>query len=230
MHEKTEAAQTMFQKGFAYPQGTQAKRSMAVQIFYVKVENKVETDKEDVLFKDVAKVLCRDSKKQKKVESMLVYRFVPSTHRVVIDTLTLIKMIEDVFPECEVVSLGESDVVIERTPPDKPVLEWIKVTIVGLICFFGAAFTIMAYHNDISINHIFAQVYELLTGKESDGFTVLEVMYSIGLAGGIILFFNHIGTRRITKDPTPIEVQMRQYESNVVTALVENANRNKEEL
>lgn len=201
-----------------------------MQIFYLKVENKVETTKEDVLLGDIAKVLCRDGKKQKKVESMLVYRFDASTHRVVIDTLTLIRMIEEVFPECEVVSLGESDVVIERTPPDKPVLEWIKIAFVGLICFFGAAFTIMAYHNDISINDIFTQVYELLTGKESDGFTVLEVTYSIGLAGGIILFFNHIGTRRITKDPTPIEVQMRQYEGDVVTALVENANRNNEEL
>ncbi len=201
-----------------------------MQIFYIKVENKVETSQEDVLLKDVARVLCRDSKKQKKVESMLLYRFEPSVHRAVIDTLTIISMIEEVFPECEVVSLGESDVVIERTPPDKPVLEWIKIAVVGFICFFGSAFTIMAYHNDIAINDIFSRVYELLTGKESDGFTILEIMYSIGLAGGIILFFNHIGTRRITKDPTPIEVQMRQYEQNVVTALVENANRNQEEI
>lgn len=201
-----------------------------MQIFYLKVENKVETTKEDVLLKDIAKVLCRDSKKQKKVEAILVYRFAPSVHRAVIDTLTIIGMIEEAFPECEVVSLGECDVVIERTPPDKPVLEWIKIAVVGCICFFGSAFTIMAYHNDIAINDIFSRVYELLTGKESDGFTILEIMYSIGLAGGIILFFNHIGTRRITKDPTPIEVQMRQYEQNVVTTLVENANRNQEEI
>ena len=35
---------------------------------------------------------------------------------------------------------------------------------------------------------------------------------ALGLAGGIIIFFNHIGKRRITHDPTPIEVSMRKYE------------------
>lgn len=53
----------------------------------------------------------------------------------------------------------------------------------------------------------------------------MEVSYSIGLAVGIILFFNHIGGRRITKDPTPIEVEMRIYERDVNDALIETADR-----
>ena len=53
----------------------------------------------------------------------------------------------------------------------------------------------------------------------------LEVTYSIGLAVGIIVFFNHIGGRRITKDPTPIKVEMRIYEDDVNNALVETADR-----
>ena len=48
---------------------------------------------------------------------------------------------------------------------------------------------------------------------------------AIGLAIGIIVFFNHVGKRRITKDPTPIEVEMREYESLVNTALIETADR-----
>ena len=112
-----------------------------------------------------------------------------------------------------------------RTGKPHPAWEKVKIALIALLSFFGAAFTIMAFHNDISIEDIFSKVYELVTGMESDGLTVLEISYSIGLSAGIILFFNHIGTRRITKDPTPIEVQMRQYESDVVTALVENANR-----
>lgn len=204
---------------------------MAVQIFYLKPESKIETDREDVLLKDIARVLCRDGRLQRKAEYMLVYRFTKSAHRAVISTLTIIGMLQEAFPECMVVNLGECDVVIEQTPQKKhPILEYMKIGLISLICFFGAAFTIMAFHNDIDINNIFSQVYEIFTGKESDGFTILEITYSIGLASGIILFFNHIGTRRITKDPTPVEVQMRQYEGNVITTLVENANRNQEEL
>ena len=53
----------------------------------------------------------------------------------------------------------------------------------------------------------------------------MELAYSAGLAAGIIIFFNHIGGRRITKDPTPIEVEMRVYEKDVNTALIETAER-----
>ena len=91
------------------------------------------------------------------------------------------------------------------------------------VSFFGTGFTIMAFHNDISINKIFSHVYELVMGYPSDGYSILEVSYSIGLAAGIILFFNHIGGRRITKDPTPIEVEMRVYETDVNKALIETA-------
>lgn len=202
-----------------------------MQIFYMKAESKVETDREEIYLKDIARILCRDNKLQKKAEAILVYRFPKDGNRAVISTLTLIEMLQKAFPECMVINLGECDVVVEKVKGGThPALEWCKVAFISLICFFGAAFTIMAFHNDIDINSIFSGVYEIFTGKESDGFTILEVTYSIGLASGIILFFNHVGKRRITKDPTPVEVQMREYEGNVITALVENANRNQEEL
>lgn len=49
----------------------------------------------------------------------------------------------------------------------------------------------------------------------------IEIAYAAGLAGGIIIFFNHIGRRRITHDPTPIEVSMRKYEDDVNNTLAE---------
>ena len=117
--------------------------------------------------------------------------------------------------------------IVERVYVEKKkgAVEVLKILIVALVCFFGASFTIMAFHNDIGIVDVFGKYYELVTGKESSGFTVLEVSYSIGLAAGIILFFNHIGGRRITKDPTPIEVEMASYEEDVEKALIKNADR-----
>ena len=40
-----------------------------------------------------------------------------------------------------------------------------------------------------------------------------------------IVFYNHVGGRRITIDPTPLEVEMRNYERDVNTTLVETAER-----
>ena len=88
----------------------------------------------------------------------------------------------------------------------------------------------MAFHNDIGIREVFAQVYRLISGEQKQGITILELSYSVGLALGIIVFFNHIGGGRITKDPTPIEVEMRNYEDDVNNALAETAGREKKTL
>ena len=48
----------------------------------------------------------------------------------------------------------------------------------------------------------------------------MEIGYSIGLGVGIVVFYNHIGKRKITKDPTPIEVALRNYEEDVDKALI----------
>ena len=66
--------------------------------------------------------------------------------------------------------------------------------------------------------------------QEPDGLNILEVSYSVGLAAGIIIFFNHIGGRRITKDPTPIEVAMKGYEKDVDMTLIEMAGREGKEI
>ncbi len=202
-----------------------------MQVFYLKAEAKAELDKPLATLGDVAKVLCGDDRAQREAQSIVVYDFSremskAKVQRAVIDVMQLIALLQERFPGCLVKSLGETAVVIElRRAQQHPFLEKCKVGFIALLCFFGAAFTIMAFHNDIGIEDIFAEVYLLTTGMESDGFTVLEISYSVGLSVGILVFFNHIGTRRITKDPTPIEVQMRQYEGDVVTALVENADR-----
>lgn len=94
-----------------------------------------------------------------------------------------------------------------------------------MVSFFGTAFTIMAYHNDIGINEVFTEVYRLVMAAEPDGPNVLEISYSIGLAAGIIVFFNHVGGRRLTKDPTPLEVAMRKYELDVDMTLIDTADR-----
>ena len=144
-----------------------------------------------------------------------------------ISILKVIELIEKECGEVTVISVGENATLIELVNVDKHKgpLQMLKMIFVAAISFFGTGFTIMAFHNDISINKIFSKIYELVMGYPADGYSILEVSYSIGLAIGIILFFNHIGGRRITKDPTPIEVEMRIYETDVNKALIETADR-----
>lgn len=147
--------------------------------------------------------------------------------RCVISILKIIEMIEEECPNVTVESLGETEVLIERIKVDahKGWQQGLKAFIIAIISFCGTAFTIMAYHNDIGIADVFTRIHEIVMGSEPAGVSALEVAYSVGLSLGIIVFFNHVGGRRLTKDPTPIEVEMRKYETDVNNALVDTAER-----
>ena len=72
---------------------------------------------------------------------------------------------------------------------------------------------------------MFEDFYIMVTGRKNDGFTPLEIAYSIGLSLGIIIFYNHLGKRKLTPDPSPVTVEMRTYEDDVNRSIVELANR-----
>ena len=110
------------------------------------------------------------------------------------------------------------------------VLHWLKVFSVVAITFAGAAFSIMTFNNDVNTTTLFGQIYELVMGSPTDGFTVLEFMYCVGLIVGILIFFNHFGGNKFDVDPTPLEVEMRLYENDIQTTLIENYSRKGQEL
>ena len=88
----------------------------------------------------------------------------------------------------------------------------------------------MTFNNDVSVTSVFGEVYRLLTGQESSGHTILELSYSVGLAGGILLFFNHFAGWKLNTDPTPLEVEMRLYEENIGKTLIQNDSRKEQEV
>ncbi len=195
---------------------------------YIKAEQNIELQAEDVYVKDIGKIACSDANILAKVKTIKLHHFKPGEEkRQVISILKVIEEIDKLYPGISVESIGETDVLVEfiKVSKHKGTIQLVKLIFVCAVSFFGTAFTIMAFHNDIGINDVFKKIYEMVTGMQGDGYGVLELSYSVGLAVGIILFFNHIGGRRITKDPTPIEVEMRVYEKDVNTTLIETADR-----
>ena len=83
----------------------------------------------------------------------------------------------------------------------------------------------MTFNNDVDIPKLFGQLYMQFTGRQSDGFTILELTYSIGVGIGILLFFNHFAGKKIPADPTPMEVEMRLYEDDINNTLIESSSR-----
>ena len=177
---------------------------------------------------DLGKIYCEESAVVNKIKTLQIYRFQKSDkNRCVIGVLKVIELIHKEYPAFTIDIVGETETIVEQiTGKSKPIwVDWVKTAMVSAICFFGTIYTIMAYHNEINIIELFEKIYTLATGMESDGFTALEAAYSIGLSLGIIVFYNHIGKRKLTPDPTPITVEMRSYEDEVNRSLVELANR-----
>lgn len=46
----------------------------------------------------------------------------------------------------------------------------------------------MAFNNDVDVDKLFGSIYYWMTGKQSSGFTILEVSYSVGITIGILVF------------------------------------------
>ncbi len=201
---------------------------MANAIVYLKCDRNVEIQSEDVFMADIGSLRCADQAIAAKLRALKVHHFGrEEAKRCVISSLKLVELMEGACPNISVEIVGEPDVLVEQVSVDrhKGWQQWLKCGLVCMVSFFGTAFTIMAYHNDVGINDVFTEVYRMVMNREPQGLNTLEVSYSIGLAAGIVVFFNHVGGRRLTKDPTPIEVAMRNYEEDVDKALIATAGR-----
>ena len=203
------------------------------KILYIKGDRDVEVTKPDVTLGDLLNMECTDKLMLAKARTLKIVRFKKSgRQRCVVSVLKIISCIHEKFPQADVQNLGETDIIVTYEDQKTPALAWhiIKTAFVAAVTFFGAAFSIMAFNNDVDVTKLFGQIYELVTGQETGGFTVLEISYSVGVTAGILIFFNHFGRKRFTVDPTPMEIQMRLYENDIQTTLIENSERKGEEI
>lgn len=200
---------------------------------YLKTEQNVLVREPSVTLKDIAKITSTNPSLVSKLKNMKVYTFHTPVNQSrkkkqveVFSVMKIIELIGKEFPNVDVQNIGEKDFVLEYEPKQEPKwLLYLKTAVLCVLIFFGSAFTIMTFNNDVGVGEVFADFYRQVTGTESSGFTPLEVCYSIGLFLGIMIFFNHVGHKKITHDPTPIQVEMRTYEKDVDSTFIENCGR-----
>lgn len=195
---------------------------------YIKMSQSVEITKKDVTIADVAKLECKNTNVLNRIKSVKILSDdSKGQKRYIVSIMKIIEIVDDIFQNVEVQNLGETDCIVEfkKTKSSNQFWETIKTIIICFILFFGVGFSIMSFNNDVSVDTMFEQVSKFFTGS-SDDKNILELCYSIGLGIGIIVFYNHFGPKKLTKDPTPIEVEMRKYEQDINTTLIDGHNRN----
>lgn len=193
------------------------------KLIYIKCDSHSKVEQDKVYLKDVAEVYSSDVSLAEKTKNVVISHLKKKGDRKVISVLYIMEQVAKVLPDVQIQSIGETDVIVEWEKPGNG--EFIKIAVISFIAFFGTAFTIMAFHNDIGIRSVFEEVYHLTSGTAPDGIGVLEISYCLGLFLGITVFFNHIGKKKVTGDPTPVAVAMHNYERDVNQSIVENAER-----
>lgn len=209
---------------------------MEKNIIYLKAEQSSYVNHGAIHIGDIASVFCENKGIEKQIRNIVLYEFEENKEkegRVFLSILLLIEKISEQIPHGEVRNVGEMDMVVYYRSGEIKSKKWIqtaKILFICATCFFGAGITVMGYNNDVDMSKVFEQLYQAFLGYKPEGPTYIELFYSVGLAIGIFLFFNHVPGKKVTNEPTPIQVQMRLYEQDVNQTFLLGASRKGEEL
>jgi stage V sporulation protein AA len=193
---------------------------------YIKPAKKVPlSSRSEIYVKDICEVYA-DEKMSKKVNEVSLFKIDSDKDtKFLISVIDFIKAITGKYPGCRIHNVGETDTIVDYKPykkKRKSMFLYAKIFFVTAILVAGSATAIMTFHSDAQMPAIFKKYHKIFIGYESEKPLIIDIPYSIGLAAGIIIFFNHFAGKKLTDDPTPIQVEMSLYEKDVTDTLIEN--------
>ncbi|MCI5649215.1 MAG: stage V sporulation protein AA [Fusicatenibacter sp.] len=198
------------------------------ETLYIQTEKNIKVTSPVITLGDIAELSCSDASVLARNQVRKIASLPKDSYgRYVCSMIDVIKEIEKEEEHVDITHLGEPNFILtyENPAARNQILSWVKTIGVSLVTFIGTAFSIMTFNTDVSIRELFLHIYEMLVQDASNGFTILEITYSIGIGIGVVLYFNHFGKRKFTQDPTPLEVEMRNYEDEIDTTIIEQCDR-----
>lgn len=204
---------------------------MSTVTVYIKIEQKVLVTEPRVTLGQIGDIWCENKETRSKCMALKVCSLQEGKpQRVILSFLDIVRKIQEMDASVEVENLGEQDfILVYQIKKQSAALQWIKTALVCVLLFFGAAFAIITFNNDVDVSRVFDELYRMATGNQPQSVTPMEWGYVIGLPLGILGFYNHFSLHKRNADPTPLEIQMRQYEKNTNQAIIENDSRSRKE-
>ena len=192
---------------------------------YIRMRNRVQAEPEEkVLLRDVAQIIAPEPVLSN-IKTMMVHQLTQKDRNiVVIDVMKVINLITDTLEDCEVQTIGPAQTIIEVTLKKKGVSIPFFL-LIWFLLFFGSAMAIMNFHDDVSMKSVHEKVYTIITGEKDAKPLLFQIPYSIGLGLGMILFFNHVFKKRINEEPSPLEVEMFNYQLDLDNYVIIHENK-----
>ena len=199
--------------------------NVLVDTIYIRMRNRVQAPPEEkVLLKDIAQVIAPDEVLSH-LQTMMIHQLTETDRNIVIiDVMKVIRLIKSQLGEMDIQTIGPAQTIIEVTIKKKGVSIPFFL-LIWFLLFFGSAMAIMNFHDDVSMKSVQEKIYTIVTGKKETKPLLFQIPYSIGLGMGMILFFNHVFKKRINEEPSPLEVEMFNYQLDLDNYVIIHENK-----
>jgi stage V sporulation protein AA len=192
---------------------------------YIRLRHRIQVQPYDNITIDKIALIVGDKELSRKIRRILIHKIQPSDkNMVVIDVMHVIKEIHKFDDQIDVQTIGAAQTIVEIMYEKKKVSPLLFCT-VWLLLFIGAGLAIMNFHEDVSMQAVHQKIYKMVTGKTNDYPLLLQIPYSIGLGLGMILFFNHLFKKKINEEPSPLEVEIFNYQLDLDQYVAMNENK-----
>lgn len=201
---------------------------MALNSIYIRLRHKfvVKMDENVTVGKTAQIVATEDVKK--KLSEVVIHHVTPEDQStIVIDVMRVISVIYQYYPEADIQTIGPSQTILE-VQYKKRLFRPLFFGLVWVLLFIGSGLAIMNFHEDVSMGTVHQKIYYLVTGHFKEKPLMLQIPYSLGLGVGMVLFFNHLFKKQFNEEPSPLEVEMFNYQQDLDRYVIMNENKKNE--
>ncbi|WP_026558933.1 stage V sporulation protein AA [Bacillus sp. J37] len=192
---------------------------------YIRLRHRIQVHPNDVITIEKIALIVGDKELTEKLKKIVIHKVqLRDKNMVVIDIMHVLKEIRKFDRQIDIQALGSNQTIVEIMYKKKK-LSPLLFCIVWLLLFIGAGLAIMNFHEDVSMQAVHQRIYKIVTGRENDQPLILQIPYSLGLGLGMILFFNHLFKKRINEEPSPLEVEIFNYQLDLDQYVAMNENK-----
>ncbi|WP_077213864.1 stage V sporulation protein AA [Bacillus dakarensis] len=194
---------------------------------YIRMRHRVQVHPKDTVYLHNLAQIIGDAEIYNELKDLPIYHVSESDNSnniIIIDLMQVIKMITKVMKDVEVQAIGPSQTIIEVVFKKKGVSIPLFL-LIWFLLFFGSALAIMNFHEDVSMHEVHERLYTIITGKVEEKPLLFQIPYSVGLGLGMIIFFNHVFRKRLNEEPSPLEIEMFNYQQDLDQYVIMNENK-----
>lgn len=196
------------------------------KVIYIRLKpNQIVKNGQQIQLKDIAWLSTNDEEVKHKLSTLYLHTISHQdrTYKV-FDLFSIVEKIHALYPEYEVESIGPNQSIL-YVKQRKSKIYPVYIFLIWCLLFTGAAMAIMNFHFDVSMEQVQNKLHDMISvNDENRSVLWLQIPYSIGLGLGMILFFNHFFKKRFNEEPSPLEIEMFNYETDIRNYISYNEN------